>query len=86
VRDDGVGLSAARLTDFNRGVGLANTRSRLQHLYGSAHRFEFRQPPLGGLSVRIAIPVVETTTEQDIGITAGATSTRRRRTVREELA
>ena len=45
VRDNGVGLSAARLTDFNRGVGLANTRSRLQHLYGSSHRFEFRQPP-----------------------------------------
>ncbi len=59
VRDNGVGLSAARLTDFNRGVGLANTRSRLQHLYGSSHRFEFRQPSGGGLSVGIAIPFVE---------------------------
>jgi two-component system LytT family sensor kinase len=59
VRDNGVGLSAARLTDFNRGVGLANTRSRLQHLYGSSHRFEFRQPPGGGLSVLIAVPLVE---------------------------
>jgi two-component system, LytTR family, sensor kinase len=62
VRDNGVGLSAARLTDFNRGVGLANTRSRLQHLYGSSHRFEFRQAPGGGLSVRIAIPFVEVAT------------------------
>ena len=35
VQDNGVGLSAARLSDFNRGVGLANTRSRLEHLYGS---------------------------------------------------
>ncbi len=59
VRDNGVGLSAARLTDFNRGVGLANTRSRLQHLYGSTHRFEFRQPPGGGLQVLIALPLVE---------------------------
>ncbi len=72
VRDNGVGLSAARLTDFNRGIGLGNTRSRLQHLYGSSHRFEFRQPPMaaggqgtrpgwhgGGLSVLIAIPLVE---------------------------
>lgn len=59
VRDDGVGLSAARLTDFNRGIGLGNTRSRLQHLYGSSQRFEFRQPPEGGLSVVIAIPLVE---------------------------
>jgi two-component system, LytTR family, sensor kinase len=59
VRDNGVGLSAARLTDFNRGIGLGNTRSRLQHLYGLSHRFEFRQPPGGGLSVLIAIPLVE---------------------------
>jgi signal transduction histidine kinase len=59
VKDNGVGLSAARLTDFNRGIGLGNTRSRLQHLYGSSHRFEFRQPPTGGLSVLIAIPLVE---------------------------
>ncbi len=59
IRDNGVGLSDARLSAFNRGVGLANTRSRLQHLYGSAHRFEFRQPPGGGLSVIIAIPLVD---------------------------
>jgi two-component system, LytTR family, sensor kinase len=65
VRDNGVGLSAARLSDFNRGVGLANTRSRLQHLYGSSHRFEFRQPPTGGLLVLIAIPLVELADEHD---------------------
>ena len=59
VQDNGVGLSAARLTDFNRGVGLSNTRSRLDHLYGSLHRFEFRQPAEGGLLVRIAIPLAE---------------------------
>ena len=59
VQDNGVGLSAARLTDFNRGVGLSNTRSRLDHLYGSLHRFEFRQPAEGGLLVCIAIPIAE---------------------------
>lgn len=59
VQDNGVGLSAARLTDFNRGVGLSNTRSRLDHLYGSLHRFEFRQPAEGGLLVLIAIPLAE---------------------------
>jgi two-component system LytT family sensor kinase len=59
VQDNGVGLSAARLTDFNRGVGLSNTRSRLDHLYGSLHRFEFRQPVEGGLLVLIAIPMAE---------------------------
>ena len=59
VQDNGVGLSAARLTDFNRGVGLSNTRSRLSICTGRSHRFEFRQPAEGGLSVLIAIPLVE---------------------------
>ena len=31
VQDNGVGMSAARLSDFNRGVGLSNTRARLEH-------------------------------------------------------
>lgn len=65
VQDNGVGLSAARLTDFNRGVGLSNTRSRLDHLYGSLHRFEFRQPAEGGLLVCIAIPMAELAVEVD---------------------
>lgn len=64
VQDNGVGLSAARLTDFNRGVGLSNTRSRLDHLYGSLHRFEFRQPAEGGLLVCIAIPMAELAVEE----------------------
>jgi two-component system LytT family sensor kinase len=64
VQDNGVGLSAARLTDFNRGVGLSNTRSRLDHLYGSLHRFEFRQPAEGGLLVCIAIPMAELASEE----------------------
>jgi signal transduction histidine kinase len=74
VRDTGVGLSASRLRDLDRGpqradsarwggssggVGLSNTRSRLQHLYGSAHRFEFRQPVGGGLQVLLNIPLLE---------------------------
>jgi two-component system, LytTR family, sensor kinase len=57
VQDNGLGLSAARLSDFNRGVGLSNTRSRLEHLYGAAHRFEFRQPAGGGLLVLIVVPL-----------------------------
>ncbi len=59
VQDNGVGMSAARLSDFNRGVGLSNTRSRLEHLYGTLHRFEFRQPADGGLLVSIAVPLAE---------------------------
>ncbi len=45
------------LLTLNLGIGLSNTRSRLDHLYGSLHRFEFRQPAEGGLLVCIAIPI-----------------------------
>ncbi|MCC7177477.1 MAG: sensor histidine kinase [Acidobacteria bacterium] len=69
VQDNGVGLSAARLSDFNRGVGLSNTRARLEHLYGSLHRFEFRQPPEGGLLVLIAVPLAEVA-EEVVGVQA----------------
>jgi signal transduction histidine kinase len=69
VQDNGVGLSAARLSDFNRGIGLSNTRSRLEHLYGSLHRFEFRQPADGGLLVLIAIPLVDIE-DEGVGVQA----------------
>jgi two-component system LytT family sensor kinase len=63
VRDDGVGVPAAKLSDLEQGVGLSNTRSRLAHLYGGHHRFEVRRPAGGGLSVVIAIPVDDVATE-----------------------
>jgi two-component system LytT family sensor kinase len=63
VRDDGVGVPAAKLSDLEHGVGLSNTRSRLAHLYGDQHRFEVRRPAGGGLSVVIAIPVDDVATE-----------------------
>ena len=56
VRDTGPGLSAEKRTALRTGVGLSNTRSRLQHLFGDRHRFEFDEPAGGGLAVRIAIP------------------------------
>jgi two-component system, LytTR family, sensor kinase len=57
VRDNGVGLSPDKLNAFHSGVGLSNTRSRLENLYGGRHRFEFQTPPGGGLLVTIVIPM-----------------------------
>ena len=54
VRDNGVGL--ADKTRFRNGVGLTNTRSRLEHLFGDRYRFEFHAPPGGGLAVTVVIP------------------------------
>ena len=54
VSDNGVGLQGKQ--EFNEGVGLSNTRARLEQLYGEAHRFEFSESPDGGLVVRVNIP------------------------------
>ena len=55
IRDSGNGLPPDRLMALNQGVGLGNTRARLEHLYPSAHRFTFSN--LGeGFSVTVSIP------------------------------
>ena len=58
VSDDGYGVPSHELHALNEGVGVSNTRSRLVHLYGDQHRFEFRTPRTGGLEVTVAIPLV----------------------------
>jgi len=54
VLDDGVGLEGGALT--REGVGIGNTRARLEQLYGAAHRFAIGNLPGGGCEVRIEIP------------------------------
>lgn len=59
VRDDGLGLAAVGRGKETKGIGLANTRARLEHLYGDAYRFELTETPGGGLTVGVAIPLRE---------------------------
>ncbi len=56
VRDNGRGLLNGEQQALKEGVGLANTRARLAHLYGSTHRFALVNPPGGGLMVDMEIP------------------------------
>jgi LytS/YehU family sensor histidine kinase len=58
VKDNGPGLNADNqvFTRTGKGVGLANTRARLKHLYGPAHRFELSNSKTGGLVVTFEIP------------------------------
>ena len=53
VTDDGPGVVT---TDAQRGIGLANTKARLQELYGPEQRLELGRPDGGGFRVLVSIP------------------------------
>jgi two-component system, LytTR family, sensor kinase len=53
VTDTGPGFAVGA---GREGIGLANTRARLQELYGNRYRFEYGNLPNGGASVRMSIP------------------------------
>jgi two-component system LytT family sensor kinase len=54
VCDNGAGLASGQLSA--EGIGISNTRARLQQLYGDAHKLEFRNSAGGGLVVSVSIP------------------------------
>ena len=56
VRDNGPGLPKGRTAAPASGVGLANTRSRLERLYGASQHLTFAEPPGGGLLVTVSMP------------------------------
>jgi two-component system, LytTR family, sensor kinase len=56
VRDDGPGTVAP---DAQRGIGLANTRARLQELYRGAHSLQVGRPADGGFQVSVTVPYRE---------------------------
>jgi hypothetical protein len=47
------------------GLGLANTRARLEHLYGAQQQFEFGPRPEGGFAVHITLPARPLGTAQE---------------------
>ncbi|HTG44967.1 MAG TPA: histidine kinase [Verrucomicrobiae bacterium] len=54
VQDNGDGIPAGG--PKREGIGLSNTRSRLQQLYGKDQKFELQNVPTGGLLARVVIP------------------------------
>jgi two-component system LytT family sensor kinase len=57
VRDDGVGLAAAVFNGAEgAGIGTANTRARLEQLYGARHALEIAPGEGGGTRVSLRIP------------------------------
>jgi two-component system LytT family sensor kinase len=63
VSDNGAGLSngppGSKRLATKDGVGLSNTRARLQQLYGSAYRFELAGDPRGGAIATLEIPLLD---------------------------
>jgi len=57
VKDNGPGLHRAKSSGLvKEGLGLGNTRARLEQLYGESHHFDMTDAPEGGLRVTLDIP------------------------------
>ena len=57
VEDNGPGITSE--INLNNGVGLSNTKERLEKLYNKKHKFLFENLPDGGLKTIIEIPVIK---------------------------
>ncbi|MFB3786023.1 MAG: sensor histidine kinase [bacterium] len=56
VEDNGAGGVEKPAGEAQNGIGLLNTKQRLQQLYGPAHQFAMRFLPRGGVQVVLEIP------------------------------
>jgi signal transduction histidine kinase len=54
VRDDGPGLAAG--SQAGAGLGIPNTRARLEHLYGDGQSLDIANDPEGGVTVTLTFP------------------------------
>ncbi len=59
VQDNGPGIPANQQHALTEGIGLTNTKARLQQLYGSRYRFTLENSDAGGLVVSLVIPFRE---------------------------
>ena len=56
ITDNGPGLTTSTEGSGRTGIGLSNTRARLNELYGNSHRIELKNGEHEGLVIEIAIP------------------------------
>ena len=56
VEDNGNSTSGSTLPNLDEGVGLKNTRARLEQLYGHVQQLTYRLTDSGGLIVQVSLP------------------------------
>lgn len=59
VSDNGIGFDPPVKRLDGDGIGLSNTRARLENLYGENQKFTIDESPAGGVNVKIEIPFRE---------------------------
>ena len=57
ISDDGEGFSGGQILGGGNGIGLSNTKARLQELYGDKHQFKITASHPTGACVAIEIPL-----------------------------
>lgn len=57
VRDSGSGPKGSRRAAGEGGIGLHNTRARLEHLYGDRYRLDLTPAEGGGALALVSIPL-----------------------------
>ncbi len=67
IADDGPGLPPVAPEARREGIGLGNTRARLQKLYGDAHRLILEDGPEGGARLVVELPYREELAEAPAG-------------------
>lgn len=56
VEDTGPGFAGEAAAEVREGIGLGNTRARLEQLYGDAQRLDVGNRPEGGARVSVSLP------------------------------
>lgn len=67
VSDNGPGMPPPSRAAAREGIGLANTRARLEELYGESHRFLLQRSSGGGLQATLVIPLRTRSSDAGVG-------------------
>jgi sensor histidine kinase YesM len=74
VHDNGPGLPTNFRLEQQTGVGVSNTRARLERLYGAQQRFEIASTGTDGTEVRVMLPLRILSSADDVAVMGTSTT------------